>query len=60
MKNVFSSIGLVTYENIVVRYYCRGIVKGQLIKIFTKRGRKSNYASVSVSDGNYAGMPSSF
>jgi len=27
MDNVFSDEGLVRYENVVVRYYCTGIVK---------------------------------
>ena len=41
MKNVFSSIGLVTYENIVVRYYCRGIVKRAIDKDLYKKEAES-------------------
>lgn len=41
MKNVFSNIGLVTYENIVVRYYCRGIVKRAIDKDLYKKEAES-------------------
>lgn len=32
MKNVFSDEGLIKYENVVVRYYCTGIVKMAICK----------------------------
>lgn len=32
MKNVFSDEGLIKYENVVIRYYCTGIVKMAICK----------------------------
>lgn len=41
MENVFSDEGLVRYENVVVRYYCTGIVKIAICKEVRDKGVES-------------------
>ncbi len=41
MKNVFSDEGLIKYENVVVRYYCTGIVKMAICKEVCSKDMKN-------------------